>query len=108
MSLEAVAAALRADLRPVAAVVLIHLADNANEHHVVVPYLPDLAKVAHLEVDELRGILDELVADGILSPSADHPHDFVARTEGFLIHLDAIERVDVLESTWSRELRAVS
>ncbi len=105
MSLEALARALTADLSPECSLVLIHLADGASDKHVTVPFLPSLARKSGVDEDHLREILDELVARGILEPVCEHPFDFIEKTEGFKLQLDAIEQVEHLESPWSAELR---
>lgn len=108
MSLEALAVALAANLQPEASLVLIHLADGASDKHVTVPHLPLLAKKVGVEQDHLRTLLDELVADGIITPVREHPFDFLAQTEGFMLNLEDISTVEHIESPWSAELRKVA
>ncbi len=107
MSLEALAVALTADLQAEASLTLIHLADGTSDRGVTVPYLPLLATKVGVDVDRLRLILDELVADGLISAVPEHPFDFIANTEGFRINLAAVPTVKHVESPWSQELRLV-
>lgn len=106
MSLEAVAVALGADLGAEASLTLIHLADGANDHGITVPYLPLLAKKVKVDADALRVILDELAADGLISPVREHPFDFLESTEGFQLHLEQVPAVEHEESPWSQFARA--
>ncbi len=105
MSLEALAVALAANLTPESSLVLIHLADGASDKHATVPFLPLLARKVGIDEDQLRTVLDELVADGIITPVREHPFDFLAQTEGFRLNLDEIDTVEHVESPWSAELR---
>ncbi len=105
MSLEALAVALAANLAPESSLVLIHLADGASDKHVTVPYLPLLAKKVGVDDDQLRTILGELVAAGIITPVREHPFDFLAQTEGFRLNLEEITIVEHQESPWSKDLR---
>ena len=107
MSLEALAVALSANLSRESSLVLIHLADGASDKHVTVPFLPLLARKARMDKDDLRAVLDELVADRIITPVREHPFDFLAQTEGFRLNLDGISTVEHIESPWSKELRLV-
>ncbi len=108
MSLEALAVALIANLPPESSLVLIHLADGASDKHITVPHLPLLARKVGIDDDHLRTVLDELVADGIITPVREHPFDFLAQTEGFRLNLDDISTVEHIESPWSAELRKVA
>lgn len=108
MSLTALAVALTANRRPASKLVLIHLADAANEHHVSVPHLPMLARQVGVEEMVLRCLLNELVADKIIESVADHPVDFLAHTEGFLLHLDRVPVLEHAESPWSADLKVAS
>ena len=105
MSSQALAAALDATLYGDLALCLIHLADSADETGVVVPHLPILAQRLNVDEDVLRRLLDTLTEDGILSPVHEHAFDFVARTEGFRINLDALTNQDVPESPIAGQLR---
>ena len=105
MSLEALAVALAANMAPEASLVLIHLADGASDKHVTVPFLPLLARKVGIDDDQLRTILDELVADGIITPVRKHPFDFLAQTEGFRLNLEEISIIEHIESPWSTMLR---
>lgn len=106
MSLEALAVALTADLQAEASLTLIHLADGAIDSDITVPYLPLLASKVGVDSERLRLILDELVADGLISPCNRHPYDFFADTEGFRLHLDEVPSVPHVESPWSKDLRS--
>lgn len=105
MSLETLAVALAANMAPVASLVLIHLADGASDKHVAVPFLPLLARKVGIDEDELRTVLDELLATGVITPVREHPFDFVAQTEGFRLNLAEISIVEHMESPWSTMLR---
>ena len=108
MSLHALAIALTANRRPASKLVLIHLADGADERHVSVPHLPLLAAQVGISDEVLRCILNELVFDKLIEPVGDHPFDFLAGTEGFLLRLDRWPAVDHSESPWSLDLRSVA
>lgn len=106
MSLEALAVALKSDLKAEASLILIHLADGAIEGGITVPYLPLLATKVGVSQQRIRLLLDELVADGLISPCNRHPFDFFANTEGFRLNLDEVPTVAHVESPWSKDLRS--
>ncbi len=106
MSLQVLAEAFRVDTDADAKLVLILLANVADENYIAVPFLPRLAADAGMDLDTLRSVLDRLTTAGVIAPASDYPFDFFASTEGFRLQLNVLDKVEYVESPWSKNLRS--
>lgn len=107
MSLNALSKVFNCEMEPVNKLVMVFLADICDENNVAVPNFEKLARKVGVSVEDLRRMIDGLIYVNALEPVPEHPFDMFEGTEGFRLHVDALDLIPDLESTWSKKLRLV-